>query len=1096
MIPGLDNQHDQHNLGIQFLAWAVLAGILLYHGIYRGKIDVLYRWLRLRPSYPASIAAPPSRYVAPQKKPETVSPPGKEYASIFPPSRRQTLNGYESLSDKELSGNLIGFEEDFRHCEPSKYVASGFSVAEIKQLGDFPDYSKLSGIPPPEAYRQFDIDKALPRPYRPFRWSYHQTMSLIKMEPDWWLELENTYRPRIAQRKQLYEQYGESVLQYLPGSELACKELMEMCMQFLCTRYPHYFSLADDKKTFENKILGSTEDITSKHPLLVLLDHVPEDFAIMLRNPETGYYQFRAGVICSAIGWNLGAKINQQLHEIHAPVPHYKEKMQFSMDRFFAKMPTDKAIQRGSWGLEVDQPLYVPPGDPHDLDRGCQSAELTAARCHLRVDWQTLRRLPLSASVVFNFKAVFTPIEEFRDEPYIPSLILKVLNEGNEALIKYKNTWHVEHVVKPLLEQYKREQIESGIVPENWDVHTLDENWAAPNLPRVRRNAAEALRAKEFEPRLQKELSRLDPSVPFNPEVRYLHHTWAQTFFSRPEFFFQPSTVPELQKIVTLGRRLGKRICVTGFGHSPSDLSLTSQWLVNLDKLSRVLEWDVGGKPGLVRFEAGRSLGNLNESLAEKGYTLPNLGSINVQSVAGAISTGTHGSSLKHGLLSNSITALKILLSNSKVVDCSAEKNASLFRAALLSLGSLGIIVELTFQAVPDFNIKWSQSLWTLDHILDTWDTDLWTQQEYTRVWWLPYLSRAVIWRGGHTSEPLREPKRSFYGGIVGFSLYHNLLYLAQYIPSALPWIEWLIFGMQYGFTPGAHSLSAVQPARQGLLMDCLYSQFVNEWALPLSRGPEAIRRLSAWIHGDEATARIPLPSSGVWVHCPIEVRVSDNSTSNLNNPSGVRPYLAPTVDTEPTLYLNATLYRPYGRDPPCRARYFEAFEWLMRDMGGRPHWAKNFVSVARPEFEAMYGTDMAEFVRVRDEADPQGLFVGEWHHRNLPISDAVGFEAEEGVRRLGTGGDGLLWTGRSCGNRVIKIETADGGQDQDDDEDGKQKLPSPPLTSTSEESFDYMAKGEASVMVKEDGSGGGYYERQSGYFELTLLCIALDVRI
>ncbi|RMZ89703.1 hypothetical protein DV736_g3049, partial [Chaetothyriales sp. CBS 134916] len=594
-------------------------------------------------------------------------------------------------------------------------------------------------------------------------------------------------------------------------------------------------------------------------------------------------------------------------------------------------------------------------------------------------------------------------------------------------------------------------------------------DWAAPNLPSARPNGAEALRPKEFEPRLQKELSRLDPSVPFNPEVRYLHHTWAQTFFSRPEFFFQPSTIPELQKIVTLGRRLGKRLCVTGFGHSPSDLSLTSQWLINLDNLSRILEWDVGGQPGLVRFEAGRSLGGLNAALAEKGYTLPNLGSIDVQSIAGAISTGTHGSSLKHGLLSNSITSLKILLSNSEVVDCSAEKNTQLFKAALLSLGSLGIIVELTLQAVPDFNIKWSQSLWPLEHILNTWDSDLWTQQEYTRVWWLPYLSRAVVWRGGRTSAPVRQPKRTFYGGIVGFTLYHNLLYLAQYIPSTLPWIEWLIFGMQYGFKPGTYELAAVQPAREALLMDCLYSQFVDEWALPLSRGPEAIRRLGAWIHGDEATARIPFPSSGVWVHCPIEVRVSDNSTAKTNNPSGVRPYLDPTVDNGPTLYLNATLYRPYGRDPPCRDRYYQAFEWLMRELGGRPHWAKNFTHVSRTEIEAMYGSDMAEFVRIRDEADPQGLFVGEWHHRNLPVSNAVGFEAEAAVRKMGSGGDGLLWTGRSRRRQqTIQLETAMGAVDKkgdrDDSGDDGQRLPSPPLTSTSEESFDYMAKGEASV--------------------------------
>lgn len=106
-----------------------------------------------------------------------------------------------------------------------------------------------------------------------------------------------------------------------------------MNLQFLCARYPQYFSLSEDKKIFENKILENKQDITAKHPLMTLLDNVPEDFAIMLRNPETGYYHFRAGVVCSALGWNLGTKIGLQLHQIHSPIPDYKEKMKFSMDR-------------------------------------------------------------------------------------------------------------------------------------------------------------------------------------------------------------------------------------------------------------------------------------------------------------------------------------------------------------------------------------------------------------------------------------------------------------------------------------------------------------------------------------------------------------------------------------------------------------------------------------------------------------------------------------------------------------------------------------------------------------------------------------------
>jgi len=118
----------------------------------------------------------------------------------------------------------------------------------------------------------------------------------------------------------------------------------------------------------------------------------------------------------------------------------------------------------------------MPPGDPHEALRTTQIATLTPAQCHLRVDWQTLRRLPLSGAVVFNFKALFTPIESFRDEPYIPSLLMKVCKDGKKNLMEYKNTWHVEHVVLPELEQMEKEQIEKGLIEKDWQPHTLNES--------------------------------------------------------------------------------------------------------------------------------------------------------------------------------------------------------------------------------------------------------------------------------------------------------------------------------------------------------------------------------------------------------------------------------------------------------------------------------------------------------------------------------------------------------------------------------------------------------------------------------------------
>jgi len=476
--------------GLLFLLGvAFLASSSLYLLFSKRRRQIVLERLNLHRRRTSGARTPP-RSLSPQKDASSLEPADVEYQDVFPPSRRFALaacapdvvqkfakpDGGLLQAAGEKQPLCVPLEVPFAEADPTALTPTEFSVEEIKALGDFPDYATLSGVPLPQPYREFDIKKALPRPYRPFRWAYHQTMSLTKLEPDWWLELESTYAERIRQRQELFAKHGNSVLDMLPGSELACKELMEICLQFLCARYPQYFDLDRENMLFHNHILGTTSDLKNMPPLHAILNNVPEDFALMLREPETGFYRFRAGVICSALGWNLGTKLGMRLHEIHAPIPDYKEKMQFSMDRYFAKKPTDKSIQRGSWGLEVDKPLYMPPGDPHEKYRELQDEDLTVARCHLRVDWQTLRRLPLSAAVCFNFKALFTPVEYFRDEPYIPSLMLKILKDGKKSIMDYKNTWHTEHRVIPALEEYEKEQIEKGVIEKDWQAHTLEQS--------------------------------------------------------------------------------------------------------------------------------------------------------------------------------------------------------------------------------------------------------------------------------------------------------------------------------------------------------------------------------------------------------------------------------------------------------------------------------------------------------------------------------------------------------------------------------------------------------------------------------------------
>ena len=543
-----------------------------------------------------------------------------------------------------------------------------------------------------------------------------------------------------------------------------------------------------------------------------------------------------------------------------------------------------------------------------------------------------------------------------------------------------------------------------------------------------------------MDPFLKREIRTVQPAVPFHASLYHYHHTWARTFHSRPELYIQPETTDEIHKLITLARRCRRRIVTVGSGHSPSDLTCTSSWMVNLDKYAKILS--INRKTKVVTMQAGIRLRDLCAKLREEGMSMPNLGSINEQSIAGAIATATHGSSTRHGILSQSVLGLKIMLSNGRIVSCSAEHNPDLFRAALVSLGALGIITEVTFQAVDAFNIAWHQTLVPMPEILEQWNKDLWTEKEFTRVWWMPYMKKAVKWTAEKTDKPAKNPKQSWLRGALGFHSYHTLLWITNWFPMLLPLLERYVIAVQYGNADGGGS-RGVEEGQSGLLMNCLYSQFVNEWAIPLSKGPEAITRLGDWLNFDQAASRIPFDPTGLYVHAPIEVRVSDTSTTTP------RPYLDNTVPSEPTLYLNATLYRPYGSDPPCHERYYEAFEWLMKELGGRPHWAKNIDHVTREETHRMY-PNMSDWLRVREEVDPEGMFLGDWHRRYLvPEDDAKHILPleERQVKTETAKGGGLVWYGELPG-RALSPQN-------------------------SEESFDLMhgVEAEKSVIFEPDSS-------------------------
>ncbi|KAG7663067.1 ALO1 [[Candida] subhashii] len=532
---------------------------------------------------------------------------------------------------------------------------------------------------------------------------------------------------------------------------------------------------------------------------------------------------------------------------------------------------------------------------------------------------------------------------------------------------------------------------------------------------------------------------------------KFIHSTWAGTFYCKPQAIFQPTNLEEIKELINQARLNNKTIMTIGSGHSPSDLTMTKEWLCNLDNFNQIINQQEFYGPCInnpsekeVKFvdltvEAGCRIYELNEYLKKHQLAIQNLGSISEQSIAGLISTGSHGSTQYHSLLSQQVVSISFLNSSGKLINCSSIENPHYFKAILLSLGKIGIITHVTLRTRPKFTIKSKQEIINFNTLISNWD-NIWLDSEFIRIWWFPYSDKCICWRGNKSDEPLSSPRPSWYGTKFGRFFYESLLWISVHLwPRLTPLVERFVFNQQYGKveTLGQGQI-AVQDSVEGLNMDCLFSQFVNEWSAPLIHGPEILSKLKSSIVAASKSGQF-------FVHAPIEVRCSNMTVSNSafindeGNPSlyppqswlatkdrltagpipgnNLRPYLdnspvLPYIETDqPTnealsLFINATMYRPFRTNVETH-EWFKIFEETLADVGGKPHWAKNFIGTKAveggdleeqlgyggKEFYSMsgfdmrgwFGEDLVSFNKVRRETDPHGVFLSGkgWLERN-----------------------------------------------------------------------------------------------------------------
>ncbi|MFC8172310.1 D-arabinono-1,4-lactone oxidase [Streptomyces sp. NPDC057235] len=413
---------------------------------------------------------------------------------------------------------------------------------------------------------------------------------------------------------------------------------------------------------------------------------------------------------------------------------------------------------------------------------------------------------------------------------------------------------------------------------------------------------------------------------------------WAGDESCAPREVLRPGSVDEVAAATGRAASEGRTVRVVGAGHSFNDQVCTDGLLLNLDRLDGLRHVDA--EAGLVTVGAGTRLADLNLRLAQHGLALPNLGDIDRQSVAGAMSTGTHGTGRKLGNLATQIEALDLVLADGTTLTCN-DADPEVLRAARVSLGALGVITGYTLRVVPAFALRAETRTMPLARTLDRLD-ELVDGNDHFEFFVLPHTEAALVKLNNRTDEAVRPPHGAAKR-ITEFAengVFEAACRAGRRFPSRIPALNRAVTRLM---TPSAYvdRSDRVFASRRSVRFTEM------EWAVPRAACAEVLREILRVIERERLD-----------VGFPIEVRfVAPDELSHLS----------PAYGRE-TAYLAVHMYRGMPWEP-----YFRSVQDIALAFGGRPHWGKRHLMEA-DGLAARYPA-WDRFQAVRSRLDPRGTF-------------------------------------------------------------------------------------------------------------------------
>ena len=422
---------------------------------------------------------------------------------------------------------------------------------------------------------------------------------------------------------------------------------------------------------------------------------------------------------------------------------------------------------------------------------------------------------------------------------------------------------------------------------------------------------------------------------------------WAGNQKSHPVRVEKPSSESDVVAIVKRAALNNQKVKAVGSGHSFTGIAVPNEVMIDLTRLNRVTNVDLAR--GLVTVEAGIVLSELNAQLERHQLSMPNLGDVTYQTLAGALSTSTHGTGLQRTGLAAQIVAFRMVTAAGDVLICSEHENQEVFHCGRVSLGALGVLTEVSLNVVPAFNLRAVEQPMRIDDVLRNF-TQLITDNDFFEFYWVPHTKWALTKANNVSTDAIDSPSRfaTWYNKMLLENYAFGLLCrLGRLFPKLIPKLATII--------PSSGRVEYVNISHRIFSSKRLVKFYEMEYSISLEALVPALREVMQMV-----------ADRGFKISFPVEVRCTASDNIPLSTSTGRQ-----------SAYIAIHMFK--GTE---YAEYFSAVEAILRKYEGRPHWGKihnldaSQISRLYPEYQ--------RFIEVRNQLDPEGVFTNDYLRRVL----------------------------------------------------------------------------------------------------------------